>query len=41
MGSGSIWPDPEVETMTLKLSGFLSVKPASASIFLPLAGSNV
>ena len=35
--------ESQVQTiaMTLKDSGFLSVKPASARSFLPFAGSNV
>ena len=41
IGSGSIWPEPEVETMTLKDSGLAAVKPASASSFFPFSGSNV
>src|ERR1700722_7863741 len=41
IGSGDIWPDPEVEIIALKASGLSDVKPASASSFLPLAGSNV
>ena len=39
IGSGSIWPEPEAEIITLNFSGFCGVKPAAASSALPLAGS--
>src|ERR1700759_3556911 len=32
IGSGSIWPEPELEICTLNDSGLAAVKPASASI---------
>ena len=41
IGNGSIWPEPDVEIITLNDSGFCGVKPASASSALPFAGSNV
>src|SRR5262249_28135230 len=39
IGSGSIWPDPEVEIITLSDNGFCGVKPAAARSALPFAGS--
>ena len=41
MGSGSIWPEPLVEIMTLALTGLSGPKPASLRSALALAGSKV
>src|SRR6185436_19354994 len=39
IGSGSIWPDPDVEMAILILGLLVALKPASASSFLAAAGS--
>src|SRR5262249_242708 len=41
IGSGSIWPDPEVEIMILPLTVLPVPWPASARSFFAMAGSNL
>ena len=39
IGSGCIWPEPELEISTLTFTGLDGLKPASARSFLAAAGS--